>query len=68
MPTNHLSAKHRLGLGVFILLAALNVLEYWLAVAFPSGIFLPLVVLAAIDAGLILYFFMHVAQLWGHEE
>jgi hypothetical protein len=63
-----LGAAFRLGLQVIIALGALTAIEYALAVAMDSGATGPLMVLAIIKGALILYYFMHVAQLWRREE
>lgn len=68
MPSAELGRRHRLGLIAFIVLTVLNGVEFWIAVSFQTGIMVPLAVLALIDAGLIAYYFMHVAQLWRPEE
>ena len=49
-------------------LAVLSVLEFWLATVMPTGILVPLVVLALLKTGFIVNNFMHVTQLWRPEE
>jgi heme/copper-type cytochrome/quinol oxidase subunit 4 len=63
-----LDAILRKGLWVFIVLAILTAGEYVLAVTMEKGNLPYMVVMNIVDAALILYFFMHVAQLWGKEE
>jgi cytochrome c oxidase subunit IV len=58
----------RRGLWVFLALAALTALEYVVFLVVDSGNLPYMVVMNVIDAGLILYFFMHVAQLWRKER
>jgi len=58
----------RRGLWVFILLVALTVAEYVLAVKMTRGNLPYMIVMNLVDAGLILYFFMHVSHLWRKEE
>ena len=63
-----LDAILRKGLWVFIALAILSVVEYLLAVTMKQGNLPYMVVMNIVDAALILYFFMHIAHLWGKEE
>lgn len=49
-------------------LAVLSLFEFWLASIMPTGILVPLVVLALLKAGLIANNFMHITQLWRPEE
>jgi heme/copper-type cytochrome/quinol oxidase subunit 4 len=63
-----LDAILRKGLWVFIVLAILTAGEYVLAVTMKQGNLPYMVVMNIVDAALILYFFMHFAQLWGKEE
>lgn len=58
----------RLGLIVFIGGTISNVAEFALAMTVQRGVLVPLMILAAIDAVLITYVFMHVTQLWRPEE
>ena len=68
MERRELRSALRRGLWVFVALLVLTVLEYVLAVAMPSGNLPYMVVMNIVDAGLIVYYFMHVAQLWRPEE
>ena len=63
-----LDAILRKGLWVFIVLAILTAGEYVLAVMMEKGNLPYMVVMNIVDAALILYFFMHFAQLWRKEE
>ena len=65
---NVLSNVLRKGLWVFIALFVLTVAEYIMAVAIDSGNLPYMIVMNVVDAALIMYFFMHVAQLWRREE
>ncbi|MBI2873294.1 MAG: hypothetical protein HYY00_08925 [Chloroflexi bacterium] len=58
----------RRGLWVFIALVVLAVVEYLLTLVMKSGNLPWMVIMNIIDAGLIAYFFMHIAQLWRREE
>jgi len=60
-------AAYRRGILVFVGLAVLTVLEFWIAsAAGGSTVFLFIIVLA--KAGLILQYYMHLGQVWGEEE
>ncbi len=60
-------AAFRLGAAVIAGLALLTALEYAVAVSIHSSTLPYLVVIALIKAGLIVYYFMHIAQLWRGE-
>jgi cytochrome c oxidase subunit IV len=60
--------RMRLGLVIFIVLMIVEVVEYYVGVGFDRGATIPLVVLAVPGAGLIVYYFMHISQLWHREE
>lgn len=62
-----LDAILRKGLWVFIALAVLAIGEYVLALVMEQGNLPYMVIMNIVDAALIVYFFMHVAQLWGEE-
>ncbi len=63
MSEHNPSDRKRIGWIVILLLAVLTGLEFWLS--FSVRPVLPYLVLTAIaKAGLILYYFMHVNQLW----
>ncbi|HEU0021509.1 MAG TPA: cytochrome C oxidase subunit IV family protein [Dehalococcoidia bacterium] len=57
----------RRGLWVFLALVALTVLEYVVFLVVPRGNLPYLIVMNLVDAGLILYFFMHISHLWRKE-
>jgi cytochrome c oxidase subunit IV len=61
-------AKLRLGWIVIAGLAVLTALEYTIAVGIRQNVFPYLVVIALAKAGLILQYFMHLAQVWRGEE
>ena len=63
-----LSSAFRLGLLVLIVLAVLTVIEYAVAVGLDDGNLPYLVIRAVLKAGIIVYYFMHVYQLWRQEE
>ena len=63
-----LGAKMRLGLLVFVVLMVIEVAEYAVGVGLEDGATFLLVLLAVPGAGLIIYYFMHIAQLWRSEE
>lgn len=58
----------RLGLVVFVFLMVVEVVEYVVGVGLRSGATPLLALLAVPGAGLIVYYFMHIAQLWRAEE
>lgn len=60
-------AAFRLGVWVIVGLALLTVLEYEVAVSIHSSSLPYLVVIALIKAGMIVYYFMHISQLWRGE-
>lgn len=47
-------------------LFVLTVVEYYVGVAIPSATLLFL--MAAVKGALVVYYFMHIANLWSHEE
>lgn len=57
-------ARLRLGLRVFAALIALAVLEWYIAIDGVPGLLWWLIVIQLVEAGMIAYYFMHVAQLW----
>lgn len=63
-----LSNTLRRGLIVIALLAFLSIVEYAIPAMLEHGSFPYLVVIAAAKAWLILWYFMHVAQVWRREE
>jgi cytochrome c oxidase subunit IV len=60
----------RRGVWVFIVLVVLTIVEYILALAMKRGNLPYMIVMNIVDAGLIAYFFMHIAQIrhLGREE
>lgn len=68
METSALRRLLRRGKLVFSVLIALTLVEYALALVMDSGNLPWMIVMNVIDAWLILYFFMHVHQLWRREE
>ena len=68
MERTGLASSLRKGLMVLIVLGALTAIEYVIAVAMESGAMAFLVVIGVVKAALILYYFMHIAQLWRQEE
>ncbi len=63
-----LGAKFRLGLIVFVVLMVIEVVEYAVGVSLSNNALPLLALLAVPGAGLIVYYFMHIAQLWRSEE
>ena len=63
-----LKSALRLGLWVFIALVVLSVVEYGVGQVVKHGNLPYMVIMNLVDATLIVYFFMHVAQLWRKEE
>lgn len=57
----------RLGLWVFLTLMVVEIVEYIIGVS-VQGSWPFLAVLALPGAGLIIYYFMHISQLWHREE
>ncbi len=69
MEQRGLAAALRRGRWVFVALMVLTVVEFillWLNIPRILFRFL-LLVINGVDAGLILYYFMHIAQLWRKE-
>lgn len=58
----------RLGLWVFLVLMAIEILEYIIGITIRRLNLPILAVLAVPGAGLIIYYFMHIPQLWRREE
>ncbi len=63
-----LGARMRLGLLVFVALMVIEIIEYAVGVGLSDNALPLLVLLAVPGAGLIVYYFMHIAQLWRPEE
>ena len=60
------AAAYRQGLIVFLGLAVLTIVEYFVAVSLNSAVLL--LILALVKAALIVQYFMHVYRLWREEE
>jgi hypothetical protein len=56
---------YRTGIIIVLVLAVLTLIEFYIAVATASVVFLMLV--AALKAILVIWFFMHVKRLWAPE-
>ncbi len=63
-----LQAKMRLGLWVFAALMFLEIIEYVVGLGLKRGAWLILAPLAVVAAWPIVYYFMHIRQLWRREE
>jgi cytochrome c oxidase subunit IV len=63
-----MSARMRLGLVIFVVLMVVEVVEYLIGVGLESGALALLALLAVPGAGLIVYYYMHISQLWRSEE
>lgn len=59
-------AAYRGNIIVFVLLAVLSALEYFVAVSLQGSAVL-LILIALIKASLIVYYFMHIYRLWREE-
>ena len=59
------SVAFRQGIIVLVVLAVLTGAEYWVSIAFPSGVFLAII--AVIKAAIIIQYFMHISRLWSEE-
>ena len=68
MEAGKLGPALRRGLQVIIVLAVLTIIEYAVPIVLERGANPYLAILALIKAGLIAYYFMHVAQLWRQGE
>ncbi|MBI2287916.1 MAG: hypothetical protein HYU83_02870 [Chloroflexi bacterium] len=64
MPEPGLRGKLRLGYIVLGALIAIKIAEYLVAIAIPSGAWPFLAILALVGTWPILYYFMHINQLW----
>ncbi len=60
--TEEQARRVRVGVIIFLVLAVLTGVEYWIAVSM-TGNLLPLSLIALAKVGLIAYFFMHIAQI-----
>lgn len=60
------TSAQRRGLIVFLALAVLTIIEYFIAVSLNSAVLLFIV--ALLKAALIVQFFMHVYRLWREES
>ncbi len=68
MSTADYATEQKTGVIAFVALVVLKIVEYAVAVAMPSGSFLPIAALAVVDGWIILKYFMHMPQLWHSEE
>lgn len=59
------AAAYRRGMFVFIALAILTIIEYFVGVALNSAVLL--FILALLKAALIVQYFMHIYRLWREE-
>lgn len=64
---NRKAAAYRQGVIVFIVLAILTVIEFFVSSAFNGSAVL-LLIIALLKAGIIVNFFMHIYRLWRTEE
>jgi hypothetical protein len=65
--TDKKAAAYRQGVLVFIGLAVLTGLEFWVSLA-TDGSATFLFIIALLKAGIIAHFFMHIYRLWRTEE
>ena len=63
-----LEAKMRLGLAVFGALVVIEIVEYAVGVTLRGGAWPYLAILAVVGAWPIVYYFMHILQLWRPKE
>ncbi|HLF08125.1 MAG TPA: hypothetical protein VI789_02090 [Dehalococcoidia bacterium] len=63
-----LGAQEILGLAVLAALMALEIIEYFIGIRISPGALPLLILLTVPGAGVIIWFFMHLPQLWGGEE
>lgn len=63
-----LSAQDLMGFGVLGALMALEIIEYLIGIRISPGALPLLILLTVPGAGVIIWFFMHLPQLWGGEE
>ena len=68
MEEGRMGQELRRGLQVILVLAALTAVEFAVPLVLERGANPYLAILAFIKGGLIVYYFMHVAQLWRQEE
>jgi hypothetical protein len=63
-------SKQKLGTGyiVFGSLAAIKILEYVISKLVPAGDFLYLLALALVSAGLIIWYYKHIYELFGSKN
>ena len=60
-------AEYRRNIIVFVVLAALTLIEFFIAINLASPA-VPLFIIALIKAGLIVNYFMHINRLWQPED
>lgn len=68
MEQKGLTQALRRGFWVWVALIVLTILEYILMVLRMPGLIAYLLIINLLDAGLIVYYYMHIAQLWRQEE
>ena len=56
------------GVTIFVILAVLTVIEYFLGILENTGIYFLLWIIAVVKAGLVLWFFMHLLRVFNPEE
>lgn len=66
MTEGNKGGAYRTGWWVFLALAAVTGFEFWLSSA-TQGTLIYLSITSLVKASLIVYYFMHVAQLWQGE-
>jgi caa(3)-type oxidase subunit IV len=59
-------AAYRQGVNIFILLAVLTIIEFYLGIW--SGSLSLLMLVAVAKAGLVVYYYMHVYRVWREES
>jgi caa(3)-type oxidase subunit IV len=59
-------AAYRQGVNIFILLAVLTIIEFYLGIY--SGSVALLMLVAVAKAGLVVYYYMHIYRVWREES
>jgi heme/copper-type cytochrome/quinol oxidase subunit 4 len=67
MKLPELQNQYNIGLLVFAILVFLTLGEYLMVLMMDSGNLPWMIIMNIVDAWLILYFFMHISQLWRQE-
>jgi heme/copper-type cytochrome/quinol oxidase subunit 4 len=60
------SSPYNQGYIIFVVLMALTIIEYLLAL--PGNLTIPLLLVALVKMGIIMNFFMHIARVWNPED